>query len=327
VHVAAAVHGLNADTAVDIGTFVPLLLPLLSWPLARLMAAYSWPRTAGWLLAATALALAAGSTIVLALLTVAGLSVIPSVAAFGDWSPSALRGMELASEPVELACGALFLAVLVRLAVAGIRCLRWIREVRAEAVRSTTELVVVDGDPVAVAIPFAGGRIVVARRLLAELGPGEVRALLAHERAHLRGRHHWFLTVAGVAVALNPLIRPVRTALEFALERWADEVAAADVGDRRLVATAVAKAALAGRARTHLRLAATGGPVPRRVTALLSGVTPWRWGAVAGVVAALVVAVASAQATVEAAGDLHAGMEVAGADYSGPAAALDHARP
>jgi Zn-dependent protease with chaperone function len=302
---------------VDAGTFVPLLLPLLSWPLARLMAVRAWPRLASWLLAVTALALATGSTIVLALLAVSGLSSVPKVAEVGEvgeWSPAVMRGMSMASGPVELACGVLLAAMVARLVIAGVRCVRWTWMVRSAAVRSSTELVVVDGDPVAVAVPFGGGRIVVARTLLAELEPAEVRSLLAHERAHLRRRHHWFLVVVGAALALNPLVLPLRAALEFALERWADEDAVADVGDRKVVATAVAKAALAVKGSTRIGLAATGGPVPRRVAALLAGPVPRRWGVVVGVTAALAVATWSAQATVEAAGDLHAGIELASVD-------------
>jgi hypothetical protein len=304
---------------VDVGAFLPLFLPLLSWPLARLITARSWPRAASWLLAATALALVIGSTTVLALLTASGLSAIPRVAAAGDWSAQAMQEMEMASEPVELVGGLLLVVALIRLAIAGIRCLRWVRELRAAAAESATELVVVDGGSLAVAVPFNGGRIVVARQLLAELDSGEIRALLAHERAHLRNRHHWFLAVNGLAVALNPLVRPIRTALEFAVERWADEVAATEVGDRRLVATTLAKVALASRGTTRLGLAATGGSVPRRVSALLSEGAPrhWgaRWGAILGVTAALVVAMWSAQATFEATADLHADIEAASLAY------------
>lgn len=298
----------------DIGTFVPLVLPLVSWPVARLLSACPWPRVASWLLTATALVLAGGSTIVLALLAGAGLSAVPAVAALGDWSARALRGMHLTSEPVAIVAGLLVAVVLARVVIAGVRSWRSVRTVRVEATRSTSELVVVGGGPLAVAVPFGGGRIVVSRRMLAELGPGETRALLAHERAHLRGRHHWFLALAGLAVALNPLVRPVKTTLEFALERWADEVAATEVADRRLVATAVARAALLSNGRSGFGLAVTGGPVPRRVAALLSVAgTRWR-AAVLGLVAAVAVATLSAQATVEAAGDLHSGIEIATAD-------------
>ncbi|WP_370942931.1 M56 family metallopeptidase [Amycolatopsis sp. cg5] len=259
----------------DKGMFVPLVLPLLSWPLASVVMARTSPRLASWLLAAGALVLAGGGTVVLALL-----------AAFEHrpW--------------LGLAAGALLVAVAARLAVATARCVRWMREVRAAAGESDTELVVVDGAPMAIAVPFHGGRIVVSRALLTTLGDGEVCALLAHERAHLRGRHHWFLAAAGLAVALNPLVRPVRTALEFTLERWADEGAARSVGDRKLVATAVAKAALVSKAGPVL--AATGGPVPRRVSALLRAPTrSWRLG----VAVVLAVVLCSGSTVVEAVAD------------------------
>jgi hypothetical protein len=102
-------------------------------------------------------------------------------------------------------------------------------------------------------------------------GP-ERAALLAHERAHLARRHHWFTTVWRLTAAACPLLRRVAAEGEFLLERWADEDAAASVGDRRTVAVAVARASLAagGRTAEAAALAATGGPVPRRVRALLA---------------------------------------------------------
>jgi hypothetical protein len=69
------------------------------------------------------------------------------------------------------------------------------------------------------------------------------RVLLAHERAHLRHRHHLLAAGVGAAAALNPVLLPVRTVVEFLLERWADEDAAAEVGSRITAARTVATAA------------------------------------------------------------------------------------
>ncbi len=113
--------------------------------------------------------------------------------------------------------------------------------------------------------------------------PGPEReALLAHERAHLRHQHHLFLLALRLAASACPLLRPLAGEGAFTVERWADEHAAAVVGDRALVARALARAALAkqgepeqgGRRQDAAgrgpRLAATGGPVPRRIRALLA---------------------------------------------------------
>ncbi|MEU6352604.1 M56 family metallopeptidase, partial [Streptomyces sp. NPDC047072] len=88
-------------------------------------------------------------------------------------------------------------------------------------------------------------RAVVTTALLAGLRPAERRALFAHERAHLAARHHRFLLVVRLAACANPFLRPLRTAVSYTTERWADEDAARTIGDRRTVARAIGKAALA----------------------------------------------------------------------------------
>ncbi|MEV6972559.1 M56 family metallopeptidase [Kitasatospora sp. NPDC093806] len=122
--------------------------------------------------------------------------------------------------------------------------------------------------------PAEPGRIVVTTGMLRVLDGPERAALLAHERAHLTARHHLFLSLAAHAAAVHPALRVLRAPLGFHLERWADESAAARVGDRAVTARAVGRAALAaGRSpwpdRPRHAPAAHGGPVPRRVAALL----------------------------------------------------------
>lgn len=133
-------------------------------------------------------------------------------------------------------------------------------------------LVVTEGTAGAVAIPGRPGRVVVSRELLAGLTAPQRRAVLAHERSHLEHGHHWHLLAVALASAANPLLRPLRGAIERAVERWADEEAAAAVGDRRQVAAALTRAALMTRERPRLArqyLAAAGHSVPARVEALL----------------------------------------------------------
>jgi hypothetical protein len=69
--------------------------------------------------------------------------------------------------------------------------------------------------------------------------------LLAHERTHLRAKHHWHVGVVRAAAAVNPLHARLPRTSTYLCERWADESAAAAVGDRQLAATALARAALA----------------------------------------------------------------------------------
>ncbi|MFF4928468.1 hypothetical protein ACFY2H_06165 [Streptomyces griseofuscus] len=103
------------------------------------------------------------------------------------------------------------------------------------------------------------------------LGDREREALLTHERAHLRGRHHVFQSVWRLTSALDPSPRPMTVAGGFVLERWADEQTAERVGDRTVVAHAVGRAALASAGVSGPAvLVAAGGLVPQRVRALLA---------------------------------------------------------
>lgn len=159
----------------------------------------------------------------------------------------------------------------------------------------TDELVILPTDePEAYAVPGRPGHIVVSAGMLRRLDDDERRVLLAHERAHLRRGHHRYVLVADVAAGAVPMLRPLRERVRFATERWADEDAAAVVGDRRLVARAICRAALVqhegGRA---LALAELG--VPARVDAMLdaSSVSPRRMTAASAVAALVTVALSS----------------------------------
>ncbi len=126
----------------------------------------------------------------------------------------------------------------------------------------------VDSDrPLAYAQPGQRGGIVITTAIFDVLSPAERRAVLAHEQAHLRHRHDRYLALA--ATIDTHLTRPLTRCLRAALERWADEDAATSTGDRTTVATAIARAALAASPDPAPALAATGGDVPTRVTALL----------------------------------------------------------
>lgn len=84
---------------------------------------------------------------------------------------------------------------------------------------------------VAYAVPGGLGQqdqIVVSDGLLAALDDDEAEAVLRHERAHLRHRHHDALTLARDIEARLGWFAPARSsvaALRLAVERWADEEA------------------------------------------------------------------------------------------------------
>jgi Zn-dependent protease with chaperone function len=153
-------------------------------------------------------------------------------------------------DPVNTTVGATALVLLI---LGGVRLLRTVvsrqsiyRELRRPCASSRSSVVVLaDPVPRAFAVPGAGGHVVVSQGMLAALRPAERRVLFAHERAHLRGGHHWHTGVVAAAAALNPLLIPLNKAVTHLCERWADESAAAAVGDRGLVASSLARAALA----------------------------------------------------------------------------------
>ena len=308
--------------------WAPLLMPLLAVPIARLLAGKVAPCLASWLLAGTAAALAAGSTAALGLLVGAGLLHLPSVAASGDLSLTLLRRASPAAVP-EACAGGLYLAVsLTFMAWTAQRRLADLSRAR-RAVRSGPGglTVLAEDYPEAYAVPGRPGRVVVTAGMLRALGVREREVLFAHERAHLAYRHHWFNVVADLAAVLHPALRGLRAPLLYNLERWADESAVRAVGDRRLVARAIGRAALA-RAQAGPRPcppatmpSATAGPVPRRVAALLAEAPPAGARLLPGVAAALVAClVSSVGGAYDAATDLHGRMEAVEA-HADPGAA------
>ncbi|MEV5747136.1 M56 family metallopeptidase [Actinoallomurus sp. NPDC052308] len=314
--------------------YLPLLFPVAAAPAARPLADRLDPRLATWLLTTTALALAGLSCAALGVLAAAGVVRLPPAAYVGHWSASTVRR----GDPVSTVEAVAAAAVLAAAAGAGLRMLwRRMRALAAAAFEAAClpgrgQLVVVDDDaPDAYALPGLPGRIVVSTGMLDALGPTDREAMIAHERAHLACHHYAFVAVAHLAAAVNPLLRPVATAVAYTVERWADERAATICGDRRQVARAVGKAALAtahrparrrlpdavlgllGRRRGPL---AAAGPVPRRVAALLA--EPTASSTPLGVpllplAGAAAVVGSSALCAFAAAHDLHLLLELAGA--------------
>lgn len=99
-------------------------------------------------------------------------------------------------------------------------------------------------DPVALAVPGRRGGVLVSAGMHSHLSPAEVGAVVAHEQSHLRHAHHRYLAAVMICSAALPPLRQLEASLRFAIERWADEDAAVTVGDRKVVAQAVARAAL-----------------------------------------------------------------------------------
>lgn len=292
-----------------LAVYLPLVLPALLAPFAGPLAARLDPVHATWLLAGAAVALAGCSTLALGLLAAAAAVRIPLVASLGHWSRPVLGPDTPPGLAVALVAGILLGAAALTVTGFAIRRYRALagayREARCLPGRGQT--VVVPGEAAdAYALPGRPGRIVVTAGMLAALDEPGRAALLAHEQAHLAGFHYLFTTAARLAATASPLLRPVARAVEYTVERWADERAATVVGDRRLVAQAIGRAALAAKASrprraipdalgavfsgTGARAHSRAGPVPRRVAALLAPPPPRRLVLLAAVVAVVALA-------------------------------------
>ncbi|MFI5924136.1 M56 family metallopeptidase [Streptomyces anulatus] len=291
--------------------YLPLVLPLTALPIARLAEQHLHPRRAARLLTTVAVILASCSLVCLGLLVVVGTAQLPGNPLPDGWSDAEVRE----AVPHDAFAGkASILALVVVTAACGFTVHRHYR-FRARAHRALAGLpggdvaVLPDDVPYAYALPGSPGRVMVSTALLASLEPAEHRALFAHERAHLAGRHHRLLLATRLAGCVNPLLWPLLGALVYSTERWADEEAARVTGDRRLTARAVGKAALVSRpvpGGAAFAAFAAAGPVPRRVAALLGPVPPDRGWPPALTRAGVAALVAAAGTTVSALSALNA---------------------
>jgi hypothetical protein len=311
--------------------YVPIAvsaLPALgAWPLAERLP----PRTATWLLTVSALVLAGTSCAALGLLAMAAAMRLRVVDSLGGMSFRAVIHLDPASAPVGVIAAALFGAA----ALAAVRaaCLRTAalvaarREARllagdGQLASDEQVLTIVDDSVDAYAVPGRPSRIVITSGMMDALTECERDVLLAHERAHVSASHYVFTALVRLSAAANPLLRPLAAAVNYSVERWADERAAFVTGSRPLVAQTVAKAALAAAAAPARRsgpavvLSGLTGPsqlgrrgsVPRRVDALL-GPPPQR--SIVLLVLAIAVLTLCGLAAVDAASDLHAMVEFA----------------
>jgi hypothetical protein len=242
------------------------------------------PAPAAFVLAGAALGAGLLWVVGLGCLAIATLGRLGIFDRLGDWSPAILR----AHAPVPLAAGIVSVALLffaaASLGTASIRLARGLREIRTLRVSLSSnrcgDLTIIDApEPEAMAVPGWRGSIVVTSGMLQVLDPAERAVLLAHERSHLRAAHWVFRLATRLGAALLPSAKPAIAGCDLAIERWADEVAAAEVGDRTLTARAVAKAALAATDywRFTLSLAFAEHGVGQRVEALLAPQRSSKW--------------------------------------------------
>ena len=258
-----------------------LLLALTSGGLSRRLS----PPVAAPLLTLLALATSVATGTVLCLAAFSALARQPFVAAAGGWSRTALRPWD----PLPVGWGMLAAAVAAALLAAA--CAYFARATRelVHASRACRRLaaghgklvITRDERPTAYTVPARTGAIVISTGMLALLSADERRALLAHEAAHLRHHHASYVQLAQLAAAANPLLRPLARNVRLAVELWADQVAAREVGDRRIVARALARASLAASrqgTRPGIALAIAETDTRARVRALVDQprrLRPW----------------------------------------------------
>jgi Zn-dependent protease with chaperone function len=231
---------LQGASAADAALLVTLLA-VLSGPLPRALARWSWPRASPrlglllWAAVSGAWVLSVVGLLLAIALAPFGRPLIPALVA-AVAAPDALSAPALAGG---LAAG------LTLLAVPGAAAVAWVRDahrggrhaarlaVLGAADRVGDLLVLPSGPPLAVTLPGWGrGRVVVTRACLDQLAPLEREAVLAHERAHATGTHHvvraWFLAWRRLAPLPGP--RAAEAAVAVLLEVVADRSAARVAG-------------------------------------------------------------------------------------------------
>lgn len=124
--------------------------------------------------------------------------------------------------------------------------------------------------PQAYCLPGRRSAIVVTSAAVRSLPRPELEAVLAHERAHVRARHHLVVVAAnglGKAFAFIPLFRSAAHTIPGLVEMAADDAAARETDPRRVASAllALAHVPVAGPA-----LAASGGDVAVRIRRLLT---------------------------------------------------------
>lgn len=133
-----------------------------------------------------------------------------------------------------------------------------------------------DDRPAVYCLPGTGHRIVLTSAALAALEPRALDSVIAHERAHIRQRHHLVLAFAEAVERAFPRVALFRTAAEETrrlVEMAADDEATARTDSLTLAGALVE---LAGAGVPVGSLAASGGQLAGRVRRLLGPPRPLR---------------------------------------------------
>lgn len=245
----------------------PFAVALIAAALAAMAQRRLRPDVATQTLAVACVAAAAAWLWALLALTLGALAAVTSIDDWLSWCPN----LHLAEGHVAWGVG-VGAGVLLAVSVLALgRRAKTAMSDRRRLPQCHDGVLVLDCDePAAFAVPGRRGGIVMSRGMIEALDDSERSVVWAHERAHLRNHHHWYLGAANLAAAVLPLLRPLARQVHFGTERWADEDSVRSTGDRRLVARTIAKAALASNAHRHPQMAMATSAVPARVEALIA---------------------------------------------------------
>jgi Zn-dependent protease with chaperone function len=276
-----------------------VLAVLLAWPVPALLARARWPRRDPMvaLVCWQAIGLAGGLSMIGALL-------VHGLAPWGHSLPEAVWSV-LTLHPADDAIRGdhwvtLTLATVLALELVGVLLLSWVRTTRTRRRhRELLELVVQPSAElpdtrllehpalVAFCIPGARPLLVLSSGMVAELDDDELAAVVAHERAHLRERHHLLLlpfVAWEAALPVLPAAARAHAAVRELVEMRADDVALGSLSGgapRRTLARAIVAAAggAGGSGVPSGALAVTGSATGARVVRLLEAPRPLPTGA------------------------------------------------
>ena len=250
----------------DVQLVLPMLFAVSVSFCAGLLQRRLSPAVAAWLL--SGLAVVSASSVIWAVGTL-GLGWLSEQTLVESWL-GWCRPVVSHHGVVPTAVGAPSLVIFAAMLMQGTRvALAHGRSSRAHHLGDSVEFVATD-EPFAYALPGRPGQVVVSTGMLCCLKADERTVLFAHEQAHLALHHHRFVAVADTAAAAVPILGRLRRQVRFATERWADESAASEVGNRTTVARALARAAIATTDHTGRAMAFGGHGVMARIEALLT---------------------------------------------------------
>jgi Zn-dependent protease with chaperone function len=143
-----------------------------------------------------------------------------------------------------------------------------LRIMEPRATRATPTLWLRHDDPLAYSIGGRNALIVASHGLAERLTPPELQAVLAHEHAHVRGRHHMLVSLAdalGKSLRFIPAFRRLPMAIRILVELAADRAAVRQCGPD-VVRSALT--AISSRDTPPKALGMSGGDIAFRVSRL-----------------------------------------------------------